>query len=206
MTSVSRTSFPRAEVVARGCGIDRTPGGLYVECGLSPVGRSFDDFLLDPPQPLPGGLSQTSLANKPAFWEDPTTGTVHLVLWIGKEHYPFLPDFIEEGRRHGISRKISPKVLQRPDCARLSRESRLILAHARTINRLWSQQMPPLTCKKAVPHHAPPCSPPSSVAELDNAVAASGGSVASMDQEEAPPLIRQLQDSMKGRVCTNCGS
>src|SRR5690349_2687008 len=89
------SDFPKAAVVLRGCG-ERTPGGVYIECGLSPVGRPFEDFLIDPPLSLPPGLGVEALANKPQFWIDSTTYTVHLVIWIGAEHYPYLADFIEE--------------------------------------------------------------------------------------------------------------
>src|SRR5690348_5495396 len=148
------TDFPKAAAVLRGCG-ERTPGGVYIECGLSPVGRPFEDFLLDPPLALPPGLGAESLANKPQFWTDPATGTVHLVIWIGAEHYPYLADFVEEARRFGISRKLSPQLLERPEFGRLTLSSRLVLAHPSALNIWWAQQRPPFRCMKEVPGHTP---------------------------------------------------
>jgi len=146
--------FPKAAAVLRGCG-ERNPGSVYVECGLSPVGRPFEDFLLDPPLALPAGLGSEALANKPQFWTDSATDTVHLVIWIGAEHYPYLADFVEETRRFGISRKLSPQLLERPDFARLTLSSRTILAHPRALNTWWAQQRPPFQCMKEVPGHGP---------------------------------------------------
>lgn len=148
------TDFPKVASVLRGCG-DRDRGGIYVECGLSPVGRPFEDFLVDPPLTLPPGLGSESLANKPQFWADSATRTVHLVIWIGAEHYPYLADFVEEARRFGISRKLSPQLLERPEFARLSLSSRMILAHPRALNSWWAHQPPPFRCIKEVPGHAP---------------------------------------------------
>ncbi len=141
----SSSDFPKAAAVLRGCG-ERTPGGVYIECGLSPVGRPFADFLIDPPLALPAGLGKETLANKPQLWTDPDTGAVHLVIWIGEEHYPYLADFVEEAKRAGISRKLSPHLLERPDFGRISLASRMILAHPRVRNPRWLDQAPPLRC------------------------------------------------------------
>jgi hypothetical protein len=148
------TDFLKAAAVFRGCG-ERTPGGIYIECGLSPVGRPFEDFLVDPPLAMPPGLGCEALANKPQFWTDSATGTVHLVIWIGAEHYPYLADFVEEARRFGISRKLSAQLLERPAFARITLNSRMILAHPRGLNTWWAQQLPPFRCMKEVPAHAP---------------------------------------------------
>ena len=67
--------FPKADPVPRGCG-EREPGGVYAECGLSPRGRPLEEFLFDPPLPIPEGLD---LINKPQLWHAHTrlgrTGT-----------------------------------------------------------------------------------------------------------------------------------
>jgi hypothetical protein len=149
------SDFPKAAAVLRGCG-ERTPGGVYIECGLSPVGRPFDDFLIDPPLALPAGMGKETLANKPQFWTDPESDAVHLVIWVGEAHYPHLADFVEEAKRAGISRKISPHLLDRPDFSRVSLASRMILAHPRALETRWLDQAPPLRCLKGVPGHAGP--------------------------------------------------
>ena len=153
MHTLYTTDFPKAAAVLLGCG-ERTPGGVYIECGLSPVGRPFEDFLVDPPLALPHGLGSEALANKPQFWTDPAMGTVHLVIWIGADHYPYLADFVEEARRFGISRKLSRQLLERPEFGRLTVNSRMILAHPRALNTCLAQHPPPFRCMKEVPEHA----------------------------------------------------
>jgi hypothetical protein len=160
--------FPKAIPVPRGCG-EREPGGVYIECGLSPYGRPLEDFLIDPPLPPPEGKGKEELANKPQLWvrtartdpDDPSTeyvvmnpGTeqpiVDLLLWIGAEYYPFVSDYIEEVRRFGASRKLNPNL----DFSQLTRWSRMILIHPYALNTLWEQQRHPRTCAKSVPGHA----------------------------------------------------
>ncbi len=137
--------FPKADPVERGCG-EREQGGVYAETGLSRYGTPLEHFLIDPPQPLPVGLD---LINKPQLWEDPATGMTHLLIWIGAEHYEYTPDYIEETRRFGASRRINPNL----ELSRLTRESRMILAHPRAINTLWEEQIPPQECQKHIPLH-----------------------------------------------------
>ena len=162
--------FPRAIPVPRGCG-EREPGGVYIECGLSPYGRPLEEFLVDPPLPPPEGKGKEELANKPQLWVrtarrdpgDPSTeyvvmnpGTeqpiVDLLLWIGAEFYPYVSDYIEEVRRFGASRKLNPNL----DFSQLTRWSRMILIHPYALNTLWEQQERPRTCAKSIPGHALP--------------------------------------------------
>lgn len=137
--------FPKADPVERGCG-EREQGGVYAETGLSRYGTPLEYFLIDPPQPLPVGLD---LINKPQLWEDSATGITHLLIWVGSEHYEWCSDYIEETRRFGASRRINPNL----DLSRLTRESRMILAHPRAINALWEKQHPPQECQKHLPRH-----------------------------------------------------
>jgi hypothetical protein len=48
-------------------------------------------------------------------------------MWVGKENYPYVPDFVEEARRFGISKRI-PRDFP---IERLQPGSKLILIHAR---------------------------------------------------------------------------
>jgi hypothetical protein len=148
--------FPKAEPVPRGCG-DREPGGAYAESGLSPWGRPLEAFLIDPPLPLPDGLD---VINKPKLWQrmlpsgEPARDAweqpiYDLLIWVGREFYPYCPDFIEEVRRYGASRKLNPNL----DLSLLSQTSRMILAHPRVINTLWQTQRPPLRCEKHIEGH-----------------------------------------------------
>ncbi len=149
--------FPKADPVERGCG-EREPGGVYAESGLSPWGRPLEDFLLDPPLPIPDGLD---LINKPQVWQrmlpsgepalDEQGQPIYdLLIWVGAEFYPYCPDYLEEVRRYGASRRLNPNL----DLAQLSRASRMILAHPRVLNTLWQQQQSPQECGKHVPGHA----------------------------------------------------
>jgi hypothetical protein len=150
--------FPKAVAVERGCG-EREPGGVYVECGLSPYGSPLERFLIDPPQPLPAGLD---IVNKPQLWTrvNPLTGdeildpdtqepVVDLLIWVGEAFYPYCADYIEEVQRWGASRKLNPNL----DLARLTRSSHMILAHPRALNSLWEEQTLPDSCEKHVPGH-----------------------------------------------------
>ena len=148
--------FPKADPVPRGCG-DREPGGIYAESGLSPRGRPLEEFLIDPPLPIPAGLD---LVNKPQTWQrllpsgEPALDgeglpIFDLLIWVGQEHYPYCPDYLEETIRFGASRRLNPNL----DLSLLSRSSSMILAHPLVINTAWQEQRPPETCKKEVPDH-----------------------------------------------------
>ncbi len=151
--------FPKADPVPRGCG-EREPGGVYAESGLSPRGRPLEEFLFDPPLPIPEGLD---LINKPQLWQrmlpsgEPALDEndlpiFDLLIWVGAEHYKYCPDYLEETRRYGASRRLNPNL----DLAQLSRSSHMILAHPHVLNTAWQEQRPPLTCQKRVPGHDHP--------------------------------------------------
>jgi hypothetical protein len=151
--------FPKADPVPRGCG-EREPGGVYAESGLSPRGRPLEEFLFDPPLPIPEGLD---LVNKPQFWQrtlpsgEPALDEegqpiFDLLIWVGEEYYPYCPDYLEETRRYGASRRLNPNL----DLSLLSRSSRMILAHPHVLNTRWQEQRPPQSCKKSVPGHDVP--------------------------------------------------
>jgi hypothetical protein len=148
--------FPKADPVSRGCG-DREPGGVYVESGLSDRGRPLEEFLVDPPLPIPEGLD---LVNKPQFWQRmlPSGEPVQdvdglpifdLLIWVGAEFYPYCVDYLEEVRRFGASQRLNPNL----DLSLLSQSSRMILTHPLVINTAWQQQCPPESCLKEVPGH-----------------------------------------------------
>lgn len=149
--------FPKAIPVPRGCG-DREPGGVYLECGLSDHGLPLEAFLVDPPLPVPDGLD---LINKPQLWQRTTSSgeptldeweqpMYDVLVWIGAEYYPYCPDFIEEVRRFGASRRLNPNL----DLSLLSRSSRMILAHPFALNTEWQSQRPPRSCDKNIAGHA----------------------------------------------------
>jgi hypothetical protein len=142
----------------RGCG-EREPGGVYVECGVGPGGTPIETFLFDPPLPLPEGVD---LVNKPQLWlrTDPASGEPVLdaqgkpiydvLVWVGAEHYPEAADYIEETRRLGASRRLNPQM----DLTRITRWSRMLLAHPRAIIENWREMEPPQRCCKNQAYHS----------------------------------------------------
>ena len=149
-------SLFRAIPEQRGCG-SREPGGCYVESGIGPYGFPLEHFMIDPPQRLPPGLD---LINKPQILprmrlsgeqEHDETGLpiFDLYMHIGATHYPWAPDYIEETRRLGASRRINPNL----DLSLLTRASRMILAHPKAIPQNWSELQPPVRCQKRLERH-----------------------------------------------------
>lgn len=128
----------------RGCGV-RKADGIYAECGLSPFGRPVEAFLFDPPLPVPEGLSVNPLGVTFVQADQMVNGrlvsTVHIVDWVGADHYPNVADFIEEVRVLGVSRRLSSSL----DYSLLTKESRLLLVHSRAYiaNHTEYQQVGP---------------------------------------------------------------
>jgi len=103
----------------RGCG-SRTPGGVYVECGLSDRGIDISNFMLDPVTPFEMETHRGQEIRERG-------GTRHLFDHVGANHYPTAADLYEEVRRHGASRRASPT----QKFGRLGPDSRMILVHPR---------------------------------------------------------------------------
>jgi hypothetical protein len=106
----------------RGCGY-RQPGGAYFAVPLGPRGRPIEGFLIDPPVVIddPGRLRLASVGVTLIDRD----GVTHVIDIVGREHYPTVASFIDEARRLGISRR-APRTI---DFARITRASRLLLAH-----------------------------------------------------------------------------
>jgi hypothetical protein len=109
--------------IVRGCG-KRKQGGVYLECGMSDdprFGKPLEYFLVDPPKAFEPDIK---LGVELVEGQD---GHTHIIDWIGSEHYPFATDFLEEVRRFGLSRRVSPHL----DYSRLSVGSKIIIVHAK---------------------------------------------------------------------------
>ncbi len=143
--------FPIANEVERGCG-ERIPGGCYLLCGLSNRGLPFPHFFIDPPQPIPPGLdlrNKTTLLERVDAEGNKVTNALgepiwDAYIWVGEEHYQFWPYFVEEARRHGVSRRI-PETM---DTSRLTKASRMVFAHRRVILPTWRDLTLPAECEK----------------------------------------------------------
>lgn len=146
----------RAIPEPRGCG-DREPGGVYAESGIGPFGSPLEHFMIDPPQPVPAGLD---LVNKALLWprmsatgepaqDEAGLPIVDLLIHVGASHYPWAPDYIEEARRLGASRRLNPHL----DLSKLTRASRMLLAHPKAIPQNWRDLLPPQRCRKQLFGH-----------------------------------------------------
>ena len=149
--------FCKAIAEPRGCG-EREEGGVYAESGIGIGGSPLEHFLFDPPLPLPEGVD---LVNKPQLWlrVDPSSGEpvldresqkpiYDLLIWVGAEHYPHATDYIEETRRLGASRRLNPQM----DLTKLTRRSRMLLAHPHALIASWRDLLPPARCQKSLPN------------------------------------------------------
>lgn len=84
----------------RGCGT-RKENSLYLCVDESLHGLPITSFQVDPAVEYTGGYFRTPIVTPPD-----RNGIKHVVLWIGKVHYPFVPDYVEEALRYGISKKV----------------------------------------------------------------------------------------------------
>lgn len=107
----------------RGCG-SRQQGGVYLCVESSFFGFSIEHFLVDPPTPWEGGQLRAPML---VVGQDDVK---HVVLGVGKEFYPYVPDFVEEARVLGVSKRIPYNF----DWSQLTPgRSKLLLAHSRAI-------------------------------------------------------------------------
>lgn len=72
------------------------PGGLYACVATSPHGSPLERFLIDPPIPHECRPFRAPMA----------AGENQVLMWVGEEHYPFCPDYIEETRLFGVSKRV----------------------------------------------------------------------------------------------------
>jgi len=114
-------------MVVRGCGT-RKEDGLYVCVGSGAFGKPIEFFLFDPVVPfkMPSGHN----IRAPLLARDADRDTYHLVMGIGATYYPFVPDFVEEARIYGVSKRIPRNF----DFRKLDpKKSCLLLMHPRAI-------------------------------------------------------------------------
>jgi len=107
----------------RACGDSRVNNALYLCVDLSPYGKPIEYFLLDPTKPCDLKPFRTPIIVEGKEHND-------IAIYIGKEFYPFIPDFVEESRIMGISRRI-PKNF--PFERLTPYKSRMFFVHERVI-------------------------------------------------------------------------
>lgn len=109
----------------RGCGT-RQEGGLYACCPISRYGMPIEYFLIDPTIPWNGKQLRGPMLVESK--KDPDV--LNVVIGVGKEYYPFVPDFVEEVRAMGISKRFPRDFpIERLTPGR----SRMIMLHLRAI-------------------------------------------------------------------------
>ena len=97
---------------------------MYACCGLSPSGKPVEAFVIDPAMPF-----DVKPFRSPMFAQR-KDGIYDVITWVGAEFYPTVPDFVEEVRQMGISRRISANA--KLDCLTPTK-SRMVFVHARAI-------------------------------------------------------------------------
>lgn len=110
--------------MTRGCG-SRTENSLYICVPISPFGRPVEYFLLDPPK-----LTNLKPFRTPIIIEHKDKKVKDVAIWVGEQFYPFVPDFIEETREMGISRRIPRNF---PIEKLTPHKSRMFFIHSRAI-------------------------------------------------------------------------
>jgi hypothetical protein len=108
--------------VVRGCGDSRVQGAVYIETGLSDDGLPLEAFICDPPIPYSAPSSRGVHVKHHG-------DITYIIDEISFENYPYPSDFLEEVRRHGLSRKVSPDAI----AGKLSENTFVMLVHRRGI-------------------------------------------------------------------------
>ena len=130
---------------SRGCG-SRVKGGIYLCTGLSEHGSPLEAFFIDPVVPFdaaPGESFRT-----PILRQNPYNNAYDAYVWVGESFYPSLVDYVEETRRKGASRRVSPLL----DLSKLTPGvSRMIFIHPEAFTE--HREIPENGCPKAIEHH-----------------------------------------------------
>lgn len=109
----------------RGCG-QRTKGGLYICVGLSRNGLPIEHFIVDPPIPWGEGHFQGARMRE----RKDNAGIWDILMWVGAENYVTAPDFVEEARLFGVSKRVPGNL----DFSMLTPyTSRIILVHPKVM-------------------------------------------------------------------------
>lgn len=144
----------------RGCG-DRVPGDLYMTVTVGSHGVPIWDSLLDPAVFYPGDKFQGVKISPPEMTQGWPDDTVLLLDMVGQGFYPHVPDFVEEARVIGVSRKI-PKSF---DFGRLAGKNVMLgLIHwkarhtfTKDVPNTWVYYPCNLSDEKRWPNHWPEC-------------------------------------------------
>lgn len=127
-TQVTKAPTQSLNNLVRGCGL-RQRGGIYAVYEENQI--PISQFLHCPPMmlnPEDVGLGAQGVMVKEGSAYG-RSGVWDIFDWVGTTHYPFIPDFVEEGRRYGFSRRIP----ENAPLHLLTEESLHILGHSKAI-------------------------------------------------------------------------
>jgi len=126
----------------RGCG-KRIAAGIYAETRLSSGGQPIETFIVCPPKLL--DIHKWGLTARGAKLIE-VGGVWHIFDIVGREHYPYVADIVEEVRHKGASRRLAGNL----DFSKLIPESCLVLIHARAVIENFDEypQPPRVTCPR----------------------------------------------------------
>lgn len=136
-----------APKIQRGCGF-RIAGGIYATAtgNIYEMNIPIDDFLQCPAVPV--DPTSIGLAAQGVLIKEGTPygrqGYWDVFDWIGAGDYPFVPDFVEEGKRYGFSRRIpksAPIHLLNTDSLHLLGHPRAILSNYKEFYKTRQQIM-----------------------------------------------------------------
>lgn len=111
----------------RGCGSSRVAGGIYAFCGMSPVGKPLEHFIIDPPIPVTDEEGNPLQVKSRGVTLFEYNGVWHILDKVGSKFYPNVLDYLEEVRLYGLSRRLPGNL----DFSKLTRDSRIFMVHER---------------------------------------------------------------------------
>lgn len=119
------------EKIIRGCGT-RKPGGAYLVTNIGTEGIPIDLFLLDPPWIPMDDEGNPKYPPKIGMDIIEFNNSSVVLDWIGEEYYSYFPDFWEEVRRYGLSRRVAKTT----DFSKLSQGTSIIGFHNKGIPKI----------------------------------------------------------------------
>lgn len=142
----------------RGCG-KRKKGAIYMVCEMSENGVPLSHFMICPPQRIEDPNAMGLAYQGVTMLQRPETDTFDVWDIVGKEHYPYFPDFVEEGIALG---SFSRRIAKNADFSQITPQSRHMILHPRGFitsdlspwrERKWFFPGTNTVCPREIPDH-----------------------------------------------------
>ncbi len=133
-----------ANAVPRCCGEKRVQGGVYIENGGGCT--PFEHFLFCPSLPITDEMGITDIGT--SIFNIPNNDTPHVADMIGQKFYPFPVYWIEETKRHGLSRRVTKQI-----ASKLTRDSMIFICHRKAYSVVFDMYPHSFSCPKHKPEH-----------------------------------------------------